>query len=86
MPLNGSFIESQIVVEASAHSLDSIVRTELYWNDVLIDTRINLSGTNTHYSYSFSPGLFNPQNLLRFKSIDAAGHSAESAIILFKKT
>jgi 1A family penicillin-binding protein len=85
-PLNGAFVSGNVTVEVDAGSSTNILRAELYWNDALIDTRVSELGMDVHYVYSFTPEVVGPQNLLRLRVIDEAGHSAESSVILFTPT
>lgn len=85
-PKNGDFVDAMSEIQASVHSEPGVSKIELLINGEVTDTRLVNSEKNVDYRFVFGGTPLNPQNSLTLRAMNNLGNSAETQIIVFKKT
>lgn len=84
-PVNGSFINDLLNIEAEIKSTSQIVKIEVYLNNILISQKSDSFDNIYTYKESFKVNQINLQNTLKIKVLDSFSHQSESEIIIYSK-
>ncbi len=87
-PQTGTFINEPISINVKIKALNGVQKTDLYFNNVLVEQNYSYNITKQDKDYYFN-AEFTPknkefQNLLKIKVIDYHGFIAEKEVILYK--
>lgn len=82
-PLNGSFIKNSLSVVANIKSANNIKNIDVFFNDKLIDQRLN-QGKDFSYVRTFNLTDAETQNLLRIVITDDLNNKTAREVILYK--
>lgn len=82
-PLNGSFLKNPFTVVANIQSANNIKTIEVFFNDKLIDQKINF-GKEFSYVKNFNLGAIDLQNTLKITITDDLNNKTSRELILYK--
>ncbi len=84
-PVNGSFIDKNLSVEAQINSEAEILNIEIYLNNKLIGQQSGNLGKNYTYKQTFNLNSVDLQNSLKIKVLDSASRSTEQSVVVYSR-
>ncbi|MDP3901715.1 MAG: transglycosylase domain-containing protein [bacterium] len=82
-PTDGNFLDKQLGIEFFATSNRPIIKTEIYFNNQLIDERIINDLQEFSYKWNFTNLLWRQQNLVKIVVQDNLNRKSEQEIIVY---
>jgi hypothetical protein len=84
-PTAGSYIQAaSLPVTAQIRSQKEIVKIEVFFNDVLVDTRVGSFGISPRYEVFLSPPALKAQNTLRISATDITGVILSKEVVVYQ--
>lgn len=84
-PAQGFFIQNGLLpIQAEIRSTKELVRFEVLFNGVLIDSRIGSLGTSLSYTVAYSTGGALAQNTLTLRATDITGFVTSKEVVVYQ--
>lgn len=84
-PAPGSFIQNNAIpLSFTVTSANPIVKIEIFFNNVLIQTQTENIGQTASYNQTIIPGVVNNQNTVTIKTTDLSGVSKTKNIVIYQ--